>query len=73
MFLKKLKKAMAKKEPATAERLRENQPVFNLDHVVKERCVCKCELQCTCTLLKAFLIHPMLASPLISLQIPHLC
>ena len=39
MFLKKLKKAMAKKEPATAERLRENQPVFNLEHIVKERCV----------------------------------
>ena len=39
MFLKKLKKAMAKKEPATAERLRDNQPVFNLEHIVKERCV----------------------------------
>ena len=41
VFLKKLKKAMAKKEPATAERLKDHQPVINLDHIVKERFVDK--------------------------------
>jgi pescadillo protein len=38
--MRKLKKALAKREPLTAERLRENEPVFNLDHIIKERSVC---------------------------------
>jgi pescadillo protein len=36
-FLKKLKKAIGKEEPRTAEKLEENKPVYTLDHIVKER------------------------------------
>ncbi|XP_046840999.1 pescadillo homolog [Xenia sp. Carnegie-2017] len=36
-FLKKLKRAIGKEEPGTAERLEENKPVYTLDHIVKER------------------------------------
>ena len=43
--MKRLKKAVAKKEPATADRLKENQPVFNLDHIVKERLSKMCFLK----------------------------
>ncbi|XP_028396440.1 pescadillo homolog [Dendronephthya gigantea] len=36
-FLKKLKKAIGKEEPGTADRLEQNKPVYTLDHIVKER------------------------------------
>ncbi|XP_033102218.1 pescadillo-like [Anneissia japonica] len=36
-FLKKLKKAVAKRENKAAERLTENKPTYRLDHIVKER------------------------------------
>ena len=37
VFVKKLKKAIAKDEPDTAERLETNKPVYKLDNIVKER------------------------------------
>ncbi|XP_031551123.1 pescadillo homolog [Actinia tenebrosa] len=37
VFLRKLKKAIGKEEPGTAERLEENKPVYTLDHIVRER------------------------------------
>ena len=37
MFLRRLRKAIAKKQPVTAEKIKENEPVFKLDHIVKER------------------------------------
>ncbi|XP_071945419.1 pescadillo homolog [Antedon mediterranea] len=36
-FLKKMKKAVAKREDKAAERLFENKPKYRLDHIVKER------------------------------------
>lgn len=40
VFLRKLKKAIAKEEPDTAQRLENNKPVYRLDHILKERLVC---------------------------------
>jgi len=37
VFLRKLKKAIAKEEPDTAQRLEDNKPVYRLDHILKER------------------------------------
>ncbi|GBM46341.1 Pescadillo [Araneus ventricosus] len=37
IFVKRLRKAIGKKDQETSQRLRDNQPVFNLDHIVKER------------------------------------
>lgn len=37
VFLRKLKKAVAKDEPGTAQRLEDNKPVYRLDHILKER------------------------------------
>lgn len=37
VFLRKLKKAIAKEEPGTAQRLEDNKPVYKLDHILKER------------------------------------
>ena len=37
-FVKKFKKALGRNELDTARRLRENKPVYSLDHIVKERC-----------------------------------
>jgi len=37
IFLRKLKKATAKKETDVAARVRENKPLFKLDHIVRER------------------------------------
>ncbi|GIY38779.1 pescadillo homolog [Caerostris extrusa] len=37
IFVRRLKKAIGKKDQEASIRLRENQPVFNLDHIVKER------------------------------------
>ncbi|EDO31954.1 predicted protein [Nematostella vectensis] len=37
VFLRKLKKAIAKEQPGTADRLEDNKPVYTLDHIVKER------------------------------------
>jgi len=37
VFIRKLKKALGKDEPDTAARLKENKPVYSLDHIVKER------------------------------------
>ena len=37
VFLRKLKKAIAKEEPDTAQRLENNKPVYRLDHILKER------------------------------------
>ncbi|GFT68020.1 pescadillo homolog [Nephila pilipes] len=37
VFIKRLKKAIGKGDFETSERLRENEPVINLDHLVKER------------------------------------
>ncbi|XP_068747917.1 pescadillo homolog [Montipora capricornis] len=37
VFLRKLKKAIAKEEPDTAQRLEDNKPVYKLDHILKER------------------------------------
>lgn len=39
VFLRKLKKAIAKEEPDTAQRLEDNKPVYKLDHILKERFV----------------------------------
>lgn len=40
VFLRKLKKAIAKEEPGTAQRLEDNKPVYRLDHILKERYEC---------------------------------
>lgn len=37
VFIRKLKKAIAKEEPDTAARLEQNKPVYTLDHILKER------------------------------------
>uniref|UniRef100_A0A2L2XW92 Pescadillo homolog n=1 Tax=Parasteatoda tepidariorum TaxID=114398 RepID=A0A2L2XW92_PARTP len=37
VFVRRLKKAIGKQDQDTSQRLRENQPIFKLDHVVKER------------------------------------
>jgi len=37
VFVRKLKKATAKKETGAAQRLRRNKPKYKLDHIVKER------------------------------------
>nr|XP_058962699.1 pescadillo homolog [Pocillopora verrucosa] len=37
IFLRKLKKAIAKEEPGTAQRLVDNKPIYKLDHILKER------------------------------------
>ncbi|XP_022237208.1 pescadillo-like isoform X1 [Limulus polyphemus] len=37
VFIKKLRKAIAKNNPDTAQKLRNNQPLYKLDHIVKER------------------------------------
>ena len=37
VFIRKLKKAIAKEEPDTAKRLEQNKPVYKLDHILKER------------------------------------
>jgi len=37
VFIRKLKKAIAKEEPDTAARLERNKPVYTLDHILKER------------------------------------
>ena len=37
VFLRKLKKAVGKKETSTAESLKETKPIIKLDHIVKER------------------------------------
>ncbi|XP_034026116.1 pescadillo isoform X2 [Thalassophryne amazonica] len=37
IFVRKLKKAYAKSEYSAVERLRENKPVYKLDHIIKER------------------------------------
>ena len=36
-FVKKLKKAVAKKEHGDARRIRRNKPKYKLDHIVRER------------------------------------
>lgn len=37
VFVRKLKKAYAKTEYSSVERLRENKPTYKLDHIIKER------------------------------------
>ena len=37
VFVKKLKKAVAKGEPGDAKRIRRNKPKYKLDHIVRER------------------------------------
>lgn len=39
IFLRKLKKAIAKEEPGTAQKLVDNKPIYKLDHILKERSV----------------------------------
>jgi pescadillo protein len=36
-FVKKFKKALGRNEVDSARRLRENKPIYSLDHIVKER------------------------------------
>ncbi len=37
IFVKKLKKALGKKDSNAAQRIRQNRPKYKLDHIVKER------------------------------------
>ena len=39
VFMRKIKTAMSKGDKATADRLKENKPTLQLDHLVKERYV----------------------------------
>ncbi len=39
VFLRKLKKALAKSQPEVASKLKDSAPVLTLHHIVKERCV----------------------------------
>lgn len=50
VFVRKLKKAYAKTEYSSVERLRENKPTYKLDHIIKERWVLA--IECCWLLLK---------------------
>lgn len=55
VFVRKLKRAYAKTEYSSVERLRENKPTYKLDHIIKERWAKLSELnmlECCCGLLK---------------------
>ena len=60
VFLRKLKKAIAKEEPGTAQRLEDNKPVYRLDHILKERYDCMhcffCAITCKLSLMVVFFV-----------------